>query len=179
MANEIYFLSIFDQYLSKIINGTKQWEFRANPRFGILTSGEIQAGDLLFCIGTFPGNVPKPKIRCLCRVLEILRNEAVAAYFGRERSGRWKEAGVESWDCFEENILGRYATAIRLEAFEVRPALDVSVIRHRVKTQRAWKGRGFTKATELKRYWVDGVGVAEFFRAVEERIRARAAGSRG
>ena len=173
MGNEMYFLSIHDQYLSKIIDGTKQWEFRANPRFGILTDSEIRKGDLIFCIGTFPGNVPGPQIRCLCRVVEILRSESMAAYFGEERSGHWIEAGCRGdWDYFKREILGVYSTAIRLEAYDIRPAVDVSVIRHRTKRQRTWKGRGFTPARELFRYGVDGKSVPAYFREVADRILA-------
>ncbi|WDP89170.1 MAG: hypothetical protein HUN04_05270 [Desulfobacter sp.] len=171
MTHEIYFLSIHDQYLTKIIEGTKLWEFRVNPRFGVLTEGELQKGDLVFCLGTFPGNVPAPKIRCLCRVLDILRNEEVKAYFGEEHSGNWRASGCQGgWEYFKENILGIYSTAIRVEAFEIRPALDVSIIRHRIKQQRVWKGRGVTPARALYRYAVDGVCVQEYFRAIADGV---------
>lgn len=169
--DEIYFLSIYDQYLSKIIDRTKLWEFRANPRFGVLTSGEIQKGDLIFCIGTFPGKKPGPKIRCLCRVVEILRNDQLKAYFGEEKTGNWKEAGCKGgWEYFNDNILKVYSTAIRLEVFEIQPALDVSIIHHRTKRQRTWKGSGFTPAVELYRYSVDGIGVLEYFRAIANQL---------
>jgi len=95
-------------------------------------------------------------------------------YFGNKASGNWQESGFmtdgsNGWENFENNILTVYSTAVRLEPFEIRPPIDVSVIRHRTKNS-PWNGLGFTPAKQLHRYRVEGKNITTFFHELAARL---------
>lgn len=172
--SEIYFLSIHDQYVSMIMSGKKTWEFRKNPCFGILSDREIKKGDMLFIISIFPGVKRPPIIKCMCRILHILRNEELKCHFQEKNSGNWKESGCDEnterdWTFFKENILDEYSTAINLKAFVVNPPVDVSLIRHRIK-ESPWKGTGLTPAKSLKRFLIEGENISDYFFELSSKI---------
>ncbi len=174
MIDNIYFLSIYDQYVSMIINGQKKWEFRENPRFGIHAEWEIEIGDVIFVVSTSPNPEDSPLIKCMCRVVKILRNEEMKEYFSQKQTNHWKETGCEDnttrdWNFFERNILNAYSTAIRLEVFPVCPVIDVSMIRHRTKHS-SWNGHGFTPARDLKRFHIFDNEVTDYFANLSSQI---------
>ena len=170
----IYFLSLHDQYVRMILDGLKRWEFRENPRFGILPDRELGPGDVLFLVSTFAEGASPPRIECMCSVVSLLRGEDLRAYFGDPASGNWRQAGCEEgtdrdWDYFRANILEGYATAVELAPYRVSPPIDSSTVRHRT-THAPWKGIGFTPADHLKRFCVDGEAVEEHFGTIASRL---------
>jgi hypothetical protein len=174
VTSNIFFLSMYDQYVSMILNGEKQWEFRENPRFGIHEAGELQSDDILFLVSTFPDANTSAKIKCMCRVTAILREKKLQSYFMSRQSGRWKEAGcnddtARDWDFFVKNILHVYSTGIRLEAFEVSPVIDTLAIQHQTKDT-SWNGRGFTPIRTLKRFTIYGTDMVEYFRILASNV---------
>jgi hypothetical protein len=171
----IYFLSIHDQYVSLILSGQKQWEFRKNPRFGILPQAELCAGDIIFLIRTFPPETAcHPTIDCLCRVISILRGEELHNYFKDKETGAWKESGCEDrtergWEFFRHSILDVYSTGIKLIPYKVTPAIDVNSIQHLVKNT-PWNGIGFTPMADLKRFTINGVEISAYFEQIAVKI---------
>lgn len=168
MTQEIYFLSIFHEYVSMIIHGEKQWEFRANPRFGMHENGEIQINDILFLVSVFKDTDRLPEIQCLCKIVNILRKQEMEKYFSNKVSGHWKEAGCSDdserdWDFFKNNILDNFSTAIRLEVQPIQPAVKVSKIIHKTKLT-PWSGTGFTPVKNLKRFSIGDKEVVEYLR---------------
>ena len=166
MSN-LYFLSIHAQNVEMILAGTKIWEFRENPKFGMLDDGELAVGDVMFLVSTFADQSGTGKIECLCRVLNILRNDELARYFADKENGHWRGAGCDdasdrNWAYFRDHILTKHSVAIKLETVQMETPLDVSQIRHKV-TGAAWKGLGLTPADNLKRYTIEGCAVDDYF----------------
>lgn len=168
LNRNLYFLSIHDTYVSMIMDGAKQWEFRRNPAFGIFPEGRLEPGDLIFVVSTFSDPARSPLIRCMVEIQDILRDHAMRDYFSDRASGHWREAGCEEgtdrdWDYFQRNILEEYATAIRVNAYKLEPPIDAASIRHKYKGS-PWSGRGFTPAEDLRRFQIDGQVVEPYFR---------------
>lgn len=170
MHMNVFFLSIQDRHVQRILQGIKLWEFRANPRFGITEGGALGQGDVVFLISRFEDPEAAPSIACMGRVLEVLRGEDMRRRFSDKGSGLWREAGCREgtdrdWGYFVRNILHAYQTAVRLEPHEIRPAVDVGIIRHKNKGT-PWRGLGFTPARDLKRFSVNGLAVESHFRRI-------------
>jgi len=173
MEQNIYLLSVRDEYVNMIIDGTKRWEFRKNPNFGISKNKIISRNDLLFLVSIMKGSI-RPRIRCMCEILTILRNEEVISYFGEERSKKWREAGCREeggrdWEFFKSNILYKFSTAIEVKSHEVIPAVSVEDIKKKT-NGRSWSGKGFLDTDDLKNYSVCGQSVAEYFKSIANTI---------
>jgi hypothetical protein len=170
MKPEIYFLSIFQDYVSMIIRGEKQWEFRENPCFGRYEDGEIQVGDILFPVSVSQDPSQGSAISCLCRITDIRRGNEMKDYFSDEKSGHWKEAGCREnserdWEFFQKNILNKYSTAVRLKVYPIEPAIKTSEITHKTK-RTSWKGIGFMPANKLNRFSIQDAEIIDYFRKV-------------
>ena len=157
-----------------ILNGTMQWEFRENPRFGILSDKELTVGDILFIVSTFQDAAISPGINCMCRVLSILHGQSFSEYFGDFDSGHWKEAGYnenieQDWNYFVNNILNKYKTAIQLDPFPVSPFIDLKVVKHKTR-HISWKGIGFTPIDDLKRFVVGMETIKHYFEGIANEI---------
>lgn len=171
IMKNIFLLSIHDKYASMILNGVKKWEFRRNPRFGILLNKEIGVGDLVFLVNKSSEGKP-PAIECMCRVLSVLREGDMRDYFYRKESGKWKEAGCEdnterNWEFFVKSILDVYLTAIELKPYPVKPSIDGESIRHCTKNT-PWKAIGLVATEDLKRFSVNGLNVTRYFEKIAE-----------
>jgi hypothetical protein len=162
---ELFLLSVLEPFAGRICDGLKLWEFRENPRFGRAGEHELSPGDLVFVVGMGA----YPEIRCVCRVLEILRGDEVRLRFGTRESGAWMELGYgpreQPWCILVEEILPRYRTAIRLEAHALKRPLRMADVLH-AHTGRPWSGRGFLHASQLKRYRIDGMEVEQVLRGM-------------
>ncbi len=162
MTNEVFFLSIQQEYVRLLLDGSKKWELRENPNFGILPGYELSRGDVLFIVSVSE----RMTIPCLGLVEKILRGDDYLSYFQDHESGHWLETGCSpdsprDWSFFED-ILHEYSTAVRLDTYRLDPPFDVTRIRHNTRTT-AWSGRGFTPAKELKRFSIDGRPIASYF----------------
>ena len=156
-----------------ILNKEKLWEFRKNPRFGLVNGKILQSDDIIFLVSRFSDSVLS-RIDCMCRVLSILRGDDLVEYFSSKQSGRWKQAGCDensdrNWSFFENNILNVFSTGIQLEPYHVKPSIDIARIQHR-QSEKPWKGIGFSPASDLKRYHIDGGTVEGYFEAISSRI---------
>lgn len=168
----LFFLSIREPWAGKIRTGEKVWELRENPRFGIFPEAQLAPGDRIFIVaGPKENSGMEPRISCMAEVPRILRGADFPAYFGDPATGHFREAGFgpEEWETFERKVLPRYRTAVGLRAHPLRPAIPVSVIRHR-HTGRPWSGRGCLPASHLKRYAVEGLSVEGWGQALGDRV---------
>jgi hypothetical protein len=165
---ELFLLSVLEPHARRICEGRKLWEFRENPRFGMSGVHHLTAGDLMFIVSM--GD--RPEIACVCRVLQILRGDALRLHFGTRESGAWQEIGYgreeQPWCILVEEILPKSRVAIRLETFLLRRPIAVADIRH-AQTGKAWSGQGFLHASQLKRYRLDGRYVEEALREILEK----------
>jgi hypothetical protein len=171
----IFFMSVQSEYVDLILQGSKRWEFRENPRFGILSHFELAIGDVIFVVSMAKENVSIP---CLCSVNNILRGNKYLSYFQNYESGHWREAGCQegserNWEYFKENILHRYTVAIGLDTYPVVPPIDVATIINKTQ-QRPWRGKGFTPAKDLHRFSVKGKNVLAYCTELSRKILGEA-----
>lgn len=162
----VYFLSLEEKYVQMILAGTKKFEFRKNPKFGILPNCELSEGDIIFV--TSDGCIP-----CCCIVNQILRDKVYYDYFKDYDSGHWKEAGCDdnserNFDFFCKDILNEHSTAIGLVVLPIDP-INVKLIRHTT-TNKPWNGRGFIPLQDLKRFSIHGEGVFSYFEKLSHTI---------
>jgi hypothetical protein len=164
---DIYFLSVFDNYVSMILDGSKKGEFRKNPNFGMLDDIQLQLGDWLVLVSRFSDLTVPSRISCLCKVETILREEEMYSYFMHEESGKWKEAGCaqdseRDWHYFKNCILAEYNTAIKIVPYPLKEYIEISEIVHRSKGH-SWKGVGFASVTHLKEYEIRETTIEVYF----------------
>ncbi|MCP4723731.1 MAG: ASCH domain-containing protein [bacterium] len=159
---EIYFLSIFEEYVRKILDGTKKWEFRENPDFGKTGEYLMKPEDHVLIVSTGDKNV----IPCICSVERILRGDEYTGYFRKTDSEIWEDTGCpegcEEADEFKDLIIRDYRTALKLITIPFNVPIDVSTIVH-LWTGKPWTGRGFGHIEQLKRFGINGKKVKEYF----------------
>ncbi|MEW8030222.1 MAG: hypothetical protein AB2809_04780 [Candidatus Thiodiazotropha sp.] len=159
---ELSFLSVSRTSVLHILSGDKRWEFRANPRFGILQDAELKSGNRLLIIES----CEKPAIVALVTVGQIFRKEQFQHYFERS-TNHWLEAGCQpdshrDWDFFEQVILNKHQVAVQLCDVRKIERLAVKNIRQRF-TGKPWKGIGLISLKTLKRFQIEGQTINDFF----------------
>jgi len=170
VEKNVFFLSIFKKYVNLIIDGKKKWEFRQNPRFGILPDHEIEIGDWIFMVSV--GDTIE--IPCLAVADKILRGQDYNVYFENFDNNHWKESGIsgsgmDSFNTFVHEILHKHTTAIKLIPYRIIQPSDVSLIKHKYKDT-SWNGRGFLPVSDLKRYEISGKDVETYFRELGNQV---------
>jgi hypothetical protein len=157
----LFLLSILEPWAGKIRSGTKTWELRENPRFGIFPEAEMEVGDRVFIVTVPEGGrgegAATPAISCMAEVTSVLREREFQEFFGDLETGHFLAAGFapSEWERFRTEVLPVYRTAVGVRPFPIESPIPVSRFRHR-HTGRAWNGRGCLPVSHLKRYALDG-----------------------
>jgi len=162
----IFILSILSEYAEMILSGSKQWEFRRNPRFGTAGQEQIKPGNILFVVSMSDD----PVISYYCIVEKILRGTEYLDYFSNPGYGRWKESGYSSgtdqdFNCFKKEVLEVHSTAVKLKPYKLNDPVPVKEIRQRY-TNKPWSGRGFSHIGQLKRFEYRGFNFDDYLREI-------------
>jgi uncharacterized protein with PIN domain len=135
---KIFTLSVLRPWAEQLVQGTKLWEFRANPQFGVRE--KLSVGDVLLIVAMDDA----PAIIAWSELLEVYRGDDLEQRFGRPE-------------------LVEYHVALRLETHALpRPIACAEVKRQN--TARSWGGQGFMLLSNLHRYRLDGAPLGQALR---------------
>lgn len=166
---QIFLLSIFHRFADMILAKEKRWEFRENPEFGRAGERTLRVGDALFVVSV---GGPSDGVRGLGVVEKILRGEEMEAYFQNVARGSSFAGEGPGADYFRREILGRYKTALKLDAAPLDEPIPLSAIRKR-STGRPWKGLGLTHVSQLHRHHIGQAPVEEVLSRLVRRSGVR------
>ncbi len=152
--------SIPNIFVLSILEGKKIWELRENPDFGNAGNELLKIGDIIIIVSA----CEKSYIQCFCKVEEIVRNADFQNYFSGRESGHFLDAGFndtnEDWEYFEQKVLTKYKTAVRLKTNTLKQKIYLENI-FQLHTGKLWTGRGFHHINQLKRFGINGKNLVD------------------